>query len=109
MNPNSHARAWFRLAAVYFAVGVTLGVLMGASVTEGRVASAHFWVYNIGVPMLLGALTLKLRGGQAAAPVVGVASIVVGLSVLLFAWLMFTRIGAQSRAAPPANRRPVAT
>jgi len=31
MNHNLRARAWFRLAAAYFAVGVMLGVAMGAS------------------------------------------------------------------------------
>lgn len=31
MNDNPRACAWLRLAAVYFAVGVILGVLMGAS------------------------------------------------------------------------------
>lgn len=125
MNENSRARAWFCLAAAYFAVGVTLGVVMGASgdrslvavhahinllgwvsmalfgligaayppVTEGRIAGAQFWMHNIGVPVMLGALTLRLKGAQAAEPVIAVASIVVGLSALLFAWLVFTRIG----------------
>jgi hypothetical protein len=141
MNDNPRARAWLRLAAVYFAVGVTLGVLMGASgdyslfpvhahinllgwvsmalfgltstaypsVGVGRVASAQFWMHNVGVPVMLGALTLRLKGAEAAEPVIGVASIIVGLSVLLFAWLVFTRIGAQSWSAQPAGQRRVVT
>ncbi|MBB5510415.1 hypothetical protein [Paraburkholderia atlantica] len=139
MNDNPRARAWFRLAAVYFAVGVALGVLMGASgdhslfpvhahinllgwvsmalfgligtaypsVGIGRVACAQFWMHNIGVPVTLAALTLRLKGVDAAEPVIGVGSIIVGVSVLLFAWLIYTRIGAQSRAAQDTGERRV--
>lgn len=141
MNDNPRARAWLRLAALYFAVGVALGMMMGASgdhslfplhahinllgwvsmalfglvgfvcpsVGAGRVAAAQFWMHNIGLPVMLVALTLKLKGSQAAEPVIGVASIVVGLSVLLFVWLVFTRIGAQSRSAQAAGPRGAVT
>ncbi|SFP38437.1 hypothetical protein SAMN05216330_10757 [Bradyrhizobium sp. Ghvi] len=135
MNDNPRARAWLRLAAFYFAVGVLLGVMMGASgdhslfplhahinllgwvsmalfgltataypsVGAGRIAGAQFWMHNAGVPVMFVALLLKLRGVEAAEPVLGIASIVVGLSVLLFAWLVITRIGADSGDAR-ANR-----
>jgi hypothetical protein len=137
-NSNPRARNWFRLAALYFAAGVTLGVAMGASgdhslmpvhahinllgwvsmalfgligtacpsITEGPIATAQFWMHNAGVPVMLVALTLRLRGAAAAEPVIGIASIVVGLSVLLFVWLVFTRIGAQRQSvANEAARR----
>ena len=137
MNDNPRACAWLRLAAVYFAVGVILGVLMGASgdhslfplhahinllgwvsmaligltgvaypsVSEGHLARAQFWMHNVGLPVMLGALLLKLRGVEIAEPVLGVASIIVGLSVLLFAWLVFTRIGVESLSMQPDGRR----
>jgi drug/metabolite transporter superfamily protein YnfA len=124
MNSNPRVRAWFGLAAAYFAVGVMFGVAMGASgdhsmapvhahinllgwvsmalfgligtlhpsICEGRVAAAHFWMHNLGVPLMLGALALRLKGVAAAEPVIGAASIVVGVSALLFAWLVFTRV-----------------
>lgn len=136
MNENPRARAWLRLAALYFAIGVIFGVVMGASgdhslfplhahinllgwvsmalfgligivcpsVSIGRIATAQFWMHNVGVPVMLGALALKLKGSEAAEPVLGVASIIVGLSVVLFAWLVFTRIGAQR---PAGQRRAV--
>lgn len=138
-HDNPRARAWFRLAAVYFAGGVALGVAMGAtgehalfpvhahvnllgwvsmalfgligtlhpSINEGRCATAQFWMHNVGVPVMLGALALRIRGVAAAEPLVGLASIVVGGSVLLFAWLVFTRIGAgrASREAPTRGLR----
>ena len=131
MNDNPRARAWLRLATLYFAVGVILGVVMGASgdhslfplhahinllgwvsmalfgligivcpaVSVGRIATAQFWMHNLGVPVMLGSLAFKLKGVEAAEPVIGVASIIVCLSVLLFAWLVFTRIGSSSRPA----------
>lgn len=134
MSDSPRARAWLRLAAVYFVVGVILGVLMGASgdhslfplhahinllgwvsmalfgltgtaypsVAAGRAAGVQFWMHNVGVPVMLGALLLKLKGVETAEPVLGVASIVVGLSVLLFAWLVITRIGAESGPVQPA-------
>ncbi|MNG05577.1 hypothetical protein [Pseudomonas serbica] len=125
MNHTPRSRTWFRLAALYFAMGVLLGVAMGASgdhslfavhahinllgwvsmalfgvfatlhpcMTEGRVATVQFWTYNLGVPVMLGALTLRMKGFPAVEPLIGVASILIGLSVLLFLWLVFSRIG----------------
>lgn len=125
MNQTPRSRTWFRLAALYFAIGVMLGVTMGASgdhslfavhahinllgwvsmalfgvigalhpsMTEGRAAAVQFWTYNLGVPVMLGALTLRLKGFASIEPLIGVASILIGVSVLLFAWLVFSRIG----------------
>jgi len=125
MNHNPRSQTWFRLAVIYFAIGVGLGVTMGASgdhslfavhahvnllgwvsmalfglmgtvrpsITEGRIASAHFWSWNIGVPVMLGALTLRLKGFPSVEPVIAGASMLIGLSVLLFVWLVFVRIG----------------
>lgn len=125
MNHNSRSQTWFRLAVVYFAIGVGLGVAMGASgdhslfavhahvnllgwvsmalfglmgtvrpsITEGRIATAQFWSWNVGVPVMLGALTLRLKGFASVEPVIAVASILIGCSVLMFGWLVFSRIG----------------
>ncbi|MHC8358632.1 hypothetical protein ACYZTL_26330 [Pseudomonas sp. LB3P81] len=136
MNHNPRSRTWFRLAALYFASGVILGVAMGASgdhslfavhahvnllgwvsmalfgiigtahpsITEGRVATAQFWTYNVGVPVMLGALTLRLRGFPSVEPLIAVASIFIGCSVLLFAWLVFSRIGVTAEGLSSATR-----
>lgn len=134
MNHNLRSQTWFRLAALYFALGVVMGVTMGASgdhslfavhahvnllgwvsmalfgligtvhpsITEGRAASAQFWMYNLGVPVMLGALTLRLKGFPSVEPLIGVASILIGCSVLLFVWLAFTRIGRTVRSLSSA-------
>jgi len=78
-------------------VSMTLFALIGTAhpaMTEGRVATAQFWLHNIGVPVMLAALALRLKGFAAAEPLIGLASVVVGLGVVLFAWLVLTRIGA---------------
>jgi hypothetical protein len=85
-------------------VAMALFALIGMAhpaITEGPIATAQFWLHNIGVPVMLGALALRLKGYTAVEPVIGLASIVVGIGVLLFAWLVLTRIGAQ----PAANSR----
>ncbi|WP_280151693.1 hypothetical protein [Piscinibacter sp. XHJ-5] len=80
-------------------VSMALFALIGMAhpaVTEGPVATAQFWLHNTGVPVMLAALALRLKGYTAAEPVIGLASVVVGIGVALFAWLVLTRIGAQS-------------
>jgi hypothetical protein len=83
-------------------VTMVLFALIGMAhpaITEGPVATAQFWLHNIGVPVMLGALALRLKGYTAVEPVIGLASVVVGMGVALFAWLVLTRIGAQSAAS----------
>lgn len=135
MTDNARSRAWFRVATVYFAIAVALGIAMGASgdhtltavhahlnllgwvsmalfgligmahpaVTQGPVATAQFWLHNTGVPVMLVALALRLKGHAAAEPVIGLASVVVGVSVALFAWLVLTRLGARSATRSAAH------
>ncbi|HJV60776.1 MAG TPA: hypothetical protein VJ743_07500 [Albitalea sp.] len=89
-------------------VAMTLFALIGMAhpaTTEGPLATAQFWLHNIGVPVMLGALALRLKGYAAVEPVIGVASVVVGLGVLLFAWLVFTRIGARAAVRAASGAR----
>jgi hypothetical protein len=86
-------------------VSTALFALIGMahpSITEGPLATAQFWLHNIGVPVMLGALALRVKGYAAAEPVIGLASVVVGIGVALFAWLVLTRIG--TRPIPGTER-----
>lgn len=92
-------------------VSMTLFALIGMAypaITEGPVATAQFWLHNTGVPVMLGALAFRLKGYTAADPVIGLASVVVGIDVALFAWLVLTRIGSQAATSAPmgAKARP---
>ena len=64
------------------------------AVGHGRLARLQFWLHNLGVPVMLAALAVRLKGNPSIEPVIGLASVVVGAGVLLFAWLVLTRIGA---------------
>ena len=115
MNPQ--ARAWLKAAAVYFVIGVGMGIYMGASHDHTlkpvhahvnllgwasmaligfyvlhfgdrmsrRLERIQFWLHQVGAVILLVGLSLLVLGHTAVEPVVGITSIVVGGSVLLFA------------------------
>ena len=50
-----------------------------------RLERIQFWLHQVGAVILLVALSLLVLGHTAVEPVVGITSIVVGASVLLFA------------------------
>jgi hypothetical protein len=56
-----------------------------------RLAQAHFWLHNLGLPVLMAAVWLIHRGmPEIGGPFAGIASILVGVGVLSFAanlWL----------------------
>lgn len=127
MTDNPRSRTWFRVAVVYFAVAVTLGLVMGGSgdhslmavhahlnllgwvsmalfgliglaypaITDGRLAKWQFWLYNIGVPAMLVALAAQLKGIAGFEQVLGIGSVITGISVALYAWLVITRVAAR--------------
>lgn len=89
-------------------VSMALFGLIGSAypaLATGRIPALHFWLYNLGLPVLLGALALRLRGHAGLEPVIGLASLVVGAATLLFAWLVFTRM-ASPRAAVRSSHTP---
>lgn len=80
--------------------------LVYPAITTGRLAAWQFWLYNTGVPVMLLALTARLRGMAAIEPLIGIASIVVGIAVALFAWLVLTRLAGQPAASALATSQP---
>jgi hypothetical protein len=63
-----------------------MGVLhhLFAKQLVNKLAHAQFWLHQLATPVLLVSLAMMLLGNTAVEPVVGIASIVVGISVLLF-------------------------
>lgn len=83
-------------------VSMTLFGLIGAvypATIQGRIATVQFWVHNLGLPALLVSLAARLKGHEAAAPLLGLASVVVGSGVLLFAYQVLVALRAQSIGA----------
>ncbi|MGE5198280.1 MAG: hypothetical protein ACM3H9_01475 [Rhodospirillaceae bacterium] len=55
-----------------------------------RLAVAHFWLHNIGLPIMIGALTVVIQTGDSTAePVIGVGSTLVVLGLACFVVNLF--------------------
>jgi hypothetical protein len=52
---------------------------------DGKLAAVQFYSYQIGVPAMLLALSLFLTGTAGIEPIVGILSMIVVLSIVLFA------------------------
>lgn len=69
------------------------------AITRGTVATLQFWIYNVGLPVMLVSLAAKLKGYASVDPVLGLASTVVGIGVLLFAFQVITTMRIRTAAA----------
>jgi cbb3-type cytochrome oxidase subunit 1 len=54
------------------------------AMSESKLASAHFWIYNLAFPVQMTTLYLFLSGNVGIEPVLGFASMAVGFAILLF-------------------------
>ena len=57
-----------------------------------RLATVQFWLHNVGLLVAMVLLIGLLRGNTALDPLIGVASVVIGASVVLFAINVFQNI-----------------
>jgi cbb3-type cytochrome oxidase subunit 1 len=64
---------------------------------DTRLAKTHFWLHNIGLPIMqIGIAIMTLSGSEAVLPVVIVCSIAVVVGVILFAVNLFKALAAPS-------------
>lgn len=61
-----------------------------------RLGVAHFWIYNITLPLLMLALFIMFRGNPGMEPVVGILSIITVLTLVVFAVNLFLNAKAQA-------------
>lgn len=59
---------------------------------ESRLARLHFWLLNLALPVMMGALTLLLLGHMSIAPVLAISEIVGALAILAFAANLFLNL-----------------
>lgn len=59
---------------------------------ESRLAQAHFWLHNTGVPVMMGALAWFLLGHPEVVPVLAVAELVVAGGTIAFALNVFRNV-----------------
>src|SRR5689334_5811531 len=106
-----------RIAAIYLAIGVTMGIGMGITqqfslapvhahvnllgwaslgimgiiyrvypaAAQTRLASIHFWMHNLGLPVFMVGLALMLTGHESFHALVNVGASAVLVSILMFA------------------------
>ncbi len=56
---------------------------------NAKLERVQFWLHQVGAAVMLIALAVLMTGRTAVEPVVGISSLVVGVSVLLFAFNVF--------------------
>ncbi|MBP7371100.1 MAG: hypothetical protein KA902_06630 [Arenimonas sp.] len=54
------------------------------AMSESKLASVHFWIYNLAFPVQMVTLYMYFSGNTGIEPVLGIASTALGVSVLLF-------------------------
>lgn len=59
---------------------------------NSRLARPHYWLHNIGLPIMMASLALFLDGNEQAEKFIGVGSILVLLSLLIFTVNVFANI-----------------
>ncbi|EKN66482.1 hypothetical protein BABA_15272 [Neobacillus bataviensis LMG 21833] len=119
-------KTFLKIAAVYFSIGVLLGMTMGiihdfrltsvhahvnllgwvSSAIFGliysvypfaaktKLAKTHFWLHNIGLPVMMIGLVCETFGITAGLPVMIVGSLAVVVGTLLFTTNIFKMINA---------------
>jgi hypothetical protein len=63
---------------------------------RSRLAPVHFWLHNIGLPVMVGGLALKAAGEERAEPVVALGSIVVVVAMAFFTANVFINARVES-------------
>ncbi len=75
-------------------LGFGLVVQHYADALNPRLVALQFWLHQLALPVMLGALAALMRGTAAAEPLVGIGSLVVGVVVLAFAVNVWRGLGA---------------
>lgn len=62
---------------------------------NSKLAKTQFWLHNIGVPVMIGGITLQILGVSGALPPTIIGSIVVVVGVILFMVNVFKYVGKE--------------
>lgn len=76
-------------------LGFGLVVQHWADTLSPRLVAAQFWLHQLALPVMLGALAALMRGNTGVEPLVGIGSLVVGAAVLAFAANVWRGTGAR--------------
>jgi hypothetical protein len=59
------------------------------ALARSSLANVHFWLHNLGLPVLLLGLALAARGVSVAEPLLGIGSVMLTLATASFGWLVW--------------------
>ncbi len=90
LSVHSHVLllGWATLAIT----GIVYLVLPGCAGT--RLATAHFWLHNLGLPVMIGSLAAETLGNPRAEPFIGIGATVVPAGLGLFTLNVLRNAGA---------------
>ncbi|MBT2765187.1 cytochrome-c oxidase [Paenibacillus sp. ISL-20] len=118
-----------KIAAVYFVLGILLGMYMSISHSydyvsvhthvnllgwaslalagviyvlfpaagESTAGKVHFWLHNIGLPIMMIGLALLVSGMESVEPVIAVGGVLVTLGILAFLYNVLTHVKSTHR------------
>ncbi|MFB3852711.1 MAG: cytochrome-c oxidase [Vicinamibacterales bacterium] len=96
------------LASVHSHIGVLgwatmaltgLAYLVVPGLASSRLAAAHFWLHNAGLPVMLGALAFLVQTGDTRAePVIAIGSILVLVALACFTANVWRKVNAAASA-----------
>jgi hypothetical protein len=72
-----------------------------------KLAKTHFWLHNIGVPVMQLSIALQLTVSEGFLPVTIISSLVVVVGVILFMTNILKNVGSSASAASSSSKRNV--
>lgn len=66
---------------------------------ESKLAAAHFWLFNLALPVMMGSLAMALTGRMQAIPFLVASEVTLAAGVLAFAANIFVNVNQQARLA----------
>jgi cbb3-type cytochrome oxidase subunit 1 len=65
------------------------------AVSATKLAKAHFWLHNIGLPLMMVGLIILISGNEGVVPVIAAGGVLTTLAVLLFGYNVLTKLKAE--------------
>lgn len=63
-----------------------------------KLAGAHFWIHNVALPIQMATLAMVVGGNPAVEPVLGAASVAIGIGLICFAINLWKFTGNRAAA-----------
>lgn len=74
------------------------------SASENKLAKIHFWLHNIGLPILMVGQVLLESGNLSVEPITGIGALVVSVGILLFVMNVLVHVKASSHQSDHLNK-----